>query len=197
MLRRSIVWVALLGCASCAPPRAANPPVSPAAVAVETPVERGSSCQRDIPDCAAACALRETDRREHLTWFDRRCAAVVLGKNPDKAVGYSVPALSADESPSAAGSSRSWQLQGDYDPFVRRLGPAEVTEPVECRAARALPANGRSTEAAVLSALCFAKGGAEPPALATPASKPPESPRPAVSPHNLPGRTPARPDIGF
>jgi hypothetical protein len=49
---------------------------------------------RDIPDCAAACALRETNRTEHLDWFDRRCAAVVLGKNPDKAVG-SVPSESA------------------------------------------------------------------------------------------------------
>lgn len=61
-------------------------PVQPAPTAsVEAP-ERGDACQHDIPDCEAACALREVHRTEHLDWFDRRCAAVVLGKNPDRAV---------------------------------------------------------------------------------------------------------------
>jgi hypothetical protein len=64
-------------------------PTPPAAV-VAAPA-RGDACQSDIPDCEAACALREMHRTEHLDWFDRRCAAVVLGKNPDKAVGYVPP----------------------------------------------------------------------------------------------------------
>jgi hypothetical protein len=65
----------------------APPPV----VAASEPPPRADDCHRDIPDCAAACALRETGHPEHLDWFDRRCAAVVLGRNPDKAVGYSPP----------------------------------------------------------------------------------------------------------
>lgn len=59
-------------------------PVQPTPVSSETQPERGDACQRDIPDCEAACALREVHRTAHLDWFDRRCAAVVLGKNPDR-----------------------------------------------------------------------------------------------------------------
>ena len=64
---------------------------APPVVATPEPPVRADDCHRDIPDCAAACALRETGHTEHLEWFDRRCAAVVLGRNPDKAVGYAPP----------------------------------------------------------------------------------------------------------
>lgn len=85
-MRRVVLFIVLVACET---------PPSPVAVAPVAPpqpaVERGDSCQHDIPDCEAACALREVHRTEHLDWFDRRCAAVVLGKNPDKAVGYVPP----------------------------------------------------------------------------------------------------------
>ncbi len=81
--------VALILVVACEPPPA---PVPAAPVAsVEPKVERGDVCQHDIPDCEAACALREVHRLDHIDWFDRRCAAVVLGRNPDKAVGYVPP----------------------------------------------------------------------------------------------------------
>ena len=78
MMRRAFALVLVVGCEAPAAP--VQPPV------------RGDSCQHDIPDCEAACALREVHRTDHIDWFDRRCAAVVLGKNPDKAVGYVPPA---------------------------------------------------------------------------------------------------------
>ena len=64
---------------------------APVAASAEPATSRGDTCQHDIPDCEAACALREVHRLDHIDWFDRRCAAVVLGKNPDKAVGYAPP----------------------------------------------------------------------------------------------------------
>ena len=81
---RAFVVVLLVACETPAPPVA----IAPAASAQP---ERGDSCHHDIPDCEAACALREVHRLDHIDWFDRRCAAVVLGKNPDKAVGYTPP----------------------------------------------------------------------------------------------------------
>jgi hypothetical protein len=71
----------------CACEPVAVSPAQPTPIAsIETTPVRGDACQHDIPDCEAACALREVHRTEHLDWFDRRCAAVVLGKNPDRAV---------------------------------------------------------------------------------------------------------------
>lgn len=64
---------------------------SPVASAEPATAHTTDTCQHDIPDCEAACALREVHRLDHIDWFDRRCAAVVLGKNPDKAVGYVAP----------------------------------------------------------------------------------------------------------
>ena len=81
----------LFAIVSCAPAPVVAPAEPAPAVAASAPAPHVDDCQRDIPDCAAACALRETGHSEHLDWFDRRCAAVVLGRNPDKAVGYSPP----------------------------------------------------------------------------------------------------------
>ena len=70
-----------------------EPPAAPAAAQpmnIETPPV-ADSCHRDIPDCSAACALRETGHLEFVDWYDRRCAAVILGKNPDKTAGVEAP----------------------------------------------------------------------------------------------------------
>lgn len=85
-MRRFVVLVLFAACD--APP--AHVAVAPAA-STQPASSRGDTCQHDIPDCEAACALREVGRLDHIDWFDRRCAAVVLGKNPDKAVGYVAP----------------------------------------------------------------------------------------------------------
>jgi hypothetical protein len=162
---------------ACSPVSPATSPAAPATSVASAP-ERTDACQRDIPDCEAACALRETNRTEHLEWFDRRCAAVVLGKNPDRAVGYVVPepvdvpsgpATAATDVPAPATSSTSGmgvplpstrQLPPPptLDPFASRGG---ATDPVECKAARAMRAKGKTREADVLGALCAAKGGSE------------------------------------
>jgi len=86
LMRRFVVLVLVAACD--APP--AQVAVAPTTSATAT-AARGDTCQHDIPDCEAACALREVRRLDHIDWFDRRCAAVVLGKNPDKAVGYVPP----------------------------------------------------------------------------------------------------------
>ncbi len=99
-MRRAVAFVLFVACDAPAAPVA----VAPAMTAQTSP--RGDACLHDIPDCEAACALREVHRLDHIDWFDRRCAAVVLGKNPDKAVGYVAPepvdvdASIAPESPS-------------------------------------------------------------------------------------------------
>jgi len=81
----------LLLVASCQPPAAAAV-TTPEPTAVEAqPAPRGDACQRDIPDCSAACSLRETNHLEFIDWYDRRCAAVILGKNPDKIAGVAPP----------------------------------------------------------------------------------------------------------
>jgi hypothetical protein len=81
MKLRTTALVIVVACQPVVTPPTASAP----ATSVEAPA-RGDTCQSDIPDCEAACALREVHRTDHLDWFDRRCAAVVLGKNPDKAV---------------------------------------------------------------------------------------------------------------
>lgn len=59
-------------------------------------------CRRDIPDCSAACALRATHHLEFIDWYDRRCAAVILGKNPDKAAGVAPPPVAIEAGTPAA-----------------------------------------------------------------------------------------------
>ena len=91
-MRRVVVFVLVVAC-DAPPAHVASAPVASAAAGAERP----DTCQHDIPDCEAACALREVHRLDHIDWFDRRCAAVVLGKNPDKAVGYVPPAASSSD----------------------------------------------------------------------------------------------------
>ena len=81
---RWIVAAVAWGALRCQPQAsvAAPPPVH-----IEPQPERADDCRRDIPDCSAACALRETNHLEFIDWYDRRCAAVILGKNPDKTAG--------------------------------------------------------------------------------------------------------------
>jgi hypothetical protein len=83
-----------LGCEPVATPVAVAAPPAPTAEA--TP--QADTCHRSSPDCAAACALRELDQLEFVDWFDRRCAAVRLGKNADKAVGIEPPPAPAASS---------------------------------------------------------------------------------------------------
>ena len=92
-MRRVVVFALVVACDAPAARVAASP-----AVSAQPQAERGDTCQHDIPDCEAACALREVHRLDHIDWFDRRCAAVVLGKNPDKAVGYVPPEPDLDAS---------------------------------------------------------------------------------------------------
>ena len=166
------------GLAGCEPPReASRPPTELAPLSAVADSPRADACQREIPDCAAACALRETGRTDHLEWFDRRCAAVVLGKNPDKAVGYVAPVVVALPPAVAAAHRPAWPPAAESDPFDSGAG---LGEPGECRSARAMRAAGRAREADVLAAQCSAKGGSEAP--------------PARN-AELPGKR--RPDLGF
>ena len=88
--------MATLGCEPAAPP------VVPQAKAIEVaPPAPADTCQRNGPDCTAACALRAIDRLEYVAWFDQRCAAVTLGKNADRAVGTEPPPAA----PASAGPS--------------------------------------------------------------------------------------------
>ncbi len=91
------MWRALLALllVSCVPAPVVTTPAP--VIAAPERTERADDCHRDIPDCAAACALRETGHTEHVDWFDRRCAAVVLGRNPDKAVGYAPPSAPPED----------------------------------------------------------------------------------------------------
>jgi len=70
-----LLFVVLVGCQPLAPP-----PASEAA----SPQPRVDACRNDIPDCVAACGLRESQRLEYLDYYDRRCAAAILGKSPDE-----------------------------------------------------------------------------------------------------------------
>src|SRR5580693_8246446 len=93
-MRRALVclaWTTLLlwSQASCEPPPPKAESREPAPLEASPP--RADDCHRDIPDCSAACALRETNHLEFIDWYDRRCAAVVLGKNPDTVAGVEPP----------------------------------------------------------------------------------------------------------
>ena len=164
MMRKLVAAIAL---AACQPP-----PAQPAVVAPpSSPAASADACRDDIPDCAAACALRETHRNDYIDFYERRCAAVILGKNPDKIepleptpyAGASdagaAPAPAPTEFPPQTRASFSLQPPpaAPFDPAaVSRTGGAE---PPECKAARMLRAQRRDREADMMSALCVAKGG--------------------------------------
>lgn len=160
-MRRSL-WLCIL--VACTPEGSAGPTVTPATSVSATHAADG--CHVDIPDCAAACALRETGRTDHLDWFDRRCAAVVLGKNPDKVVPPAVVATApptvavggTGPAPSGTGVGTTTPvLDRGFDPFT--AGRSSAAEPTECIAARKLIARGYIREAQSLAALCEARGG--------------------------------------
>ncbi len=153
MSRSSILLVLLI--AACQPPGSGDEPEpTTAAAPIRTMSARTPGCHEDIPDCAAACALRETGRTEHLDWFDRRCAAVKVGENPDRAVPEPTPPVATA---SVDNTARHDLQTTPYDPFTaKRDGEPD---PAECRAAQVLRARGQQREADVLAAMCFAKGG--------------------------------------
>ena len=147
---------------------ACEPPAQPAVVAPPPAVpSHGDACRDDIPDCAAACALRETHRTDFVDFYDRRCAAVVLGKNPDKVELQPTPYAAAAQAATTASSAFPPETRSPlslqpppaapFDPSaVSRTGSAE---PAECKAARMLRSQKRDREADMLTALCAAKGG--------------------------------------
>ncbi len=159
-----------LAIVSCEPAKA---PIDNAAAGGAQPVAHVDACRDDIPDCAAACALRETSRRDFLDFYDRRCAAVILGKNPDKvepAVGLTH--VTVNESAPLATAAAASSSGAAFPPDVRAslmvsrpaFDPAAVTrtggaEPPECKAARILRASHREREAEMMDAMCVAKGG--------------------------------------
>jgi hypothetical protein len=155
-----LVAIVVLGC---------EPPQGKPVAIVDTtgPVPRGEACRDDVPDCVAACALRETRRLEFVDFYERRCAAVILGKNPDRVDLMPTPYADAGAPTTATTSTEfppdsrgSLSLQPPPPPFdpnsVSRTGG---NEPPECKAARILRAQRRDREADMLSALCAAKGG--------------------------------------
>ena len=159
---KRFLWVLVL--VGCERPAAAPAPAPTVAAAPSA-----DACQREIPDCAAACSLRETGRLEHIDWFDRRCAAVILGKNPDKVVGPPDGPVIATPAPTGTTSGAAPAPTGSalttvrpvgkppYDPFAAQR--RDATDPPECIAARRLTAKGLAREAQALAALCEAKGG--------------------------------------
>lgn len=166
-MRAGMAALLLLACQPQAP-AASSTTAAPITSAAAPESPRSDACRRDIPDCEAACALRETNRNDYIDWFDRRCAAVILGKNPDKAVGQlpadTRDALEAAAQPAASSTGMapmpsSRQLPPTpFDPFA---GRGNNPEPPECAAARSMRSHGRTREADVLAALCAAKGGSE------------------------------------
>jgi len=94
VLRACSVWVFTLF--ACESPPTAPTVVPPPVATTAASAEHEDDCRRDIPDCSAACALRATHHLEFIDWYDRRCAAVVLGKNPDKAAGSEPPSWDDD-----------------------------------------------------------------------------------------------------
>jgi hypothetical protein len=154
-------WL-LLGILACEPPKAPQESASPGSVAAA----HVDACRDDIPDCAAACALRETSRSEFLDFYDRRCASVILGHNPDKVALAVAP-------PATAGSASASSPSQDFPPDVRAslmvtphapfdpnaMSRTGGSDPPECKAARILRAQRREHEADMLDALCIAKGG--------------------------------------
>lgn len=134
---------------------------------------RAEACRDDVPDCLAACALRETHRMEYVDFYERRCAAAVLGKNPDKVELMPTPyasaqAVSMPTAPTATTTSTEFPPENraplSLQPPPTQFDPSTVqrtggTEPAECKAARMLRAQRRDREADMLGALCAAKGG--------------------------------------
>jgi hypothetical protein len=150
----------LLGLVACERP--ASVPEAPRPEASTT--EHADACRDDIPDCAAACALRETKRLEFIDFYERRCATVILGKNPDKVPPPPFAETMTTTAPDAQGTGQGAQVplttrHAPFDPTsVSRMGGSE---PAECRAARLLRAQKREHEADMLEALCVVKGGPE------------------------------------
>jgi hypothetical protein len=92
------ILVGVLVTGACEPPTAVAPPPVPTVTAQsESPAEPEDGCRRDIPDCSAACSLRATHHTEFIDWYDRRCTAVILGRNPDKAAGAEPPEAGAPD----------------------------------------------------------------------------------------------------
>ena len=145
---------------------ACEPPAAKPVAIIDTsgPPARGEACRDDVPDCVAACALRETRRTEFVDFYERRCAAVILGKNPDKVELMPTPYVAAggdagtsEFPPDSRGSLGMQPIPSTFDPnTMSRTGAGE---PAECKAARILRAQKRDREADMLSALCIAKGG--------------------------------------
>jgi hypothetical protein len=156
---RMTLLLSALAILACEPPKA--PPAENATMGAPS---HPDACHDDIPDCAAACALRETSRRDFIDFYDRRCAAVILGKNPDKVEPLQpTPYLAASASASSSGAAfppdvrASLMMPRAFDPAaVTRTGGAE---PPECKAARILRASRRDREADMMDAMCIAKGG--------------------------------------
>lgn len=157
----------ILALGSCQPAAAPPPGTSPEAGAS---APRTEACREDIPDCSAICALRETGRTAYLDFFERRCAAVMQGKNPDKITTDLEPTPYFDAgqieeglrveaaATSAPRSSASLPTTTPaFDPTS--VGRTGTGEPPECKASRLLRAQKRDREADVLAALCLAKGG--------------------------------------
>jgi|SRR6185437_16908129 len=172
---RRFVAVAIL-IVACEPQQ-----TQPAVVAAPSDTQpRADACRDDIPDCAAACALRETHRSDYVDFYERRCAAVILGKNPDKIepleptpypgdgsaaggtsqTGSATPSATAAASPEFPPQNRaslSLQPPPPFDPTaVPRTGGSD---PPECKAARLLRIQHHDREADMMNALCIAKGG--------------------------------------
>ncbi len=143
---------------------ACEPPQTQSVTAAPETAARGEACRDDIPDCVAVCALRETHRNDFVDFYERRCAAVILGKNPDKVEPLqATPYASANVStasefpPENRGSLSLQPPPAPFDPnAVTRTG---ASEPPECKASRMLRAQKRDREADMLSAMCIAKGG--------------------------------------
>ena len=150
---------------------ACEPPAAKPVAIVDTsgPPVRGEACRDDVPDCVAACALRETRRMEFVDFYERRCAAVVLGKNPDKVELMPTPYANAASDAGAAEFPPDYRGSLSMQPPPSNIGPSTFdpntmtrtggSEPAECKAARMLRAQKRDREADMLSALCIAKGG--------------------------------------
>jgi hypothetical protein len=153
-------WL-LVALSACLPP-AAHEETTPSATPQTT--ARADSCRDDIPDCAAACALRETGRRDYLDFYDRRCAAVILGKNPEKIANAETAAPPATASahgefPPDTRASLMLPPHAPFDPTsMSRTGGGD---PAECKAARILRQQHREREADMLDAMCIAKGGGD------------------------------------
>ncbi len=149
-----------VGLLCCQPPAAPQPaqPEAGAAAAVH------NECRDDIPDCVAVCALRETGRTTYIDFYERRCAAVILGKNPDRVVSGDLQPTPYDGGTPEPEATTSFALPtsvpatgSSFDPTS--LGRTSTGEPPECKASHLLRAQHRDREADVLAALCVAKGG--------------------------------------